>query len=277
MIITKSFVVLNLPKTGSTFTRNILKTVYKVDKRSVFQKLLYKLKIITPAFQELILPNIKMPNRASDQHGTYSQIPKMYLDREIVSTIRDPYTRFLSTYKFKAWANQHQLEVPKEILDLHFPSFPDLSMDEYVELNKHAEKIRINTIDPDLNATDIGTQTIQFVQMFFKQPKMALSKMNDDYVNSGEFKNDIGDIKFLRQESLNDDLISFLSDHGFSQKDLDFINHKKKLNTTDYKTDDVNQLWTKNAIDYVSHRERYLLKMLESFGVTYKAPNMSLK
>ncbi|MDG5492248.1 sulfotransferase family 2 domain-containing protein [Psychroserpens sp. SPM9] len=274
MIITKDFVVLNLPKTGSTFTRNVLKTLYKVDKRSIFEKALYKFHIVTPKFQELILPNIKMPNRRPDQHGTYSQIPQQYLNRVIVSTIRDPYSRFLSTYKFKAWANPNQLEVPKSILDVHFPSFPDLNMDDYVDLNKHAEKIRINTIDEALNNLDIGTQTIQFVQMFFKDPKVALSKLNDDYINSGAFKADMGEMKFLRQEHLNDDLIQFLLNHGFDKSDIDFINHKKKLNITDYNVDDVNKLWTQKGIDYVSYRERYLLQMLNHFGVTYKAPKL---
>jgi hypothetical protein len=140
MIITEIFVMLNLPKTGSTFARTVIKELYKP---SILKKILVKLRLVPRDLIELKLPNIKMPNRIFDQHGTYSQIPKKYLNRPVFSVVRNPYTRFLSAYQFKSWANPNQLTVDRSILERDFPTFPDLDMDTYVDLLIESEKTRL--------------------------------------------------------------------------------------------------------------------------------------
>ncbi|MEP2171027.1 sulfotransferase family 2 domain-containing protein [Polaribacter sp.] len=274
MIVTKKFVMLNLPKTGTTFTVNILKKLYVQKKGVKFIEILNKLGLISPNIEELILPNLKMPNRLPDKHGTYAQIPKKHLHKPIISIVRNPYSRFLSSYKFRAWANPKHFEVSKEIIENHFPNFPNLTIDEYVDLNDFAESRRLKKIGiEDVFAIEsVGAQTIQFIQMFFKDPKSALFSINDEYIHSKEYQKDMADIKFLTQENLNQDLIIFLKEQGFSERELEIVNNSKKLNKTKYKTDDVNDLWTEKALNYVTYKERYLFMILEDLNINYTKP-----
>lgn len=276
MIITKKFVMLNLPKTGTTFTVSILKELYEYNNKGWIIKILYKLGIISPKIEELILPNLKMPNRFPDKHGTYAQIPDKHNGKEIISIIRNPYSRFLSSYKFKAWANPKYLEVSKDIIEKCFPNFPNLTIDEYVDLNVYAEKRRLNQIRAKdvYNLKDLGAQTIQFVQMFFKEPVTVLNLINDEYILTKEYQNDMANVKFLKQENLNQDLIKFLKEQGFSQDEVEIVNNSKKLNKAKYQTSDVNDLWTEKALNYVSYKERYLFMILENLNINYNKPTV---
>ncbi|MDD1610404.1 MAG: hypothetical protein LUO95_07320, partial [Methylococcaceae bacterium] len=82
--------MLNLPKTGSSFARAAIKEIYeqRQSKKNVIIKALQRLMFKQFGYySELILPNIKVAGIESpaDQHGTFSQIPRNYLNREIVS------------------------------------------------------------------------------------------------------------------------------------------------------------------------------------------------
>jgi hypothetical protein len=136
--------MLNLPKTGSTFARTVIKEVYQP---SLLKKILVKLRLVPRDLMELRLPNIKMPNQNFDQHGTYDQIPKEYLNRTVFSIIRNPYSNFLSLYQFRSWANPEQLTVDKLILERDFPSFPELDIDSYADLLIESEKKRSQIYD----------------------------------------------------------------------------------------------------------------------------------
>ena len=75
MLITEKFVLLNFPKTGSTFARETIKQVYGV-KNLRFNNTIYKSGIYTPKIFELLLPKIDEGdyNGIIDQHGKYKQI-----------------------------------------------------------------------------------------------------------------------------------------------------------------------------------------------------------
>ena len=58
MIITKDFVVINYPKTGSTFVRTVIKKLYEKRKtKNPIIKLGQRIGLIEPEIIELILPN----------------------------------------------------------------------------------------------------------------------------------------------------------------------------------------------------------------------------
>lgn len=273
MLITKDFIMLNLPKTGSTFTRTVIKKLYRDKYESFIKKVCYKLRLIDRELIELRMPNIKMPNKSFDQHGTFSQIPHKYLNKQIVTTIRNPYSRFLSNYEFRSWANPKQLTVDEAIIDEKFPTFPDLGMDDYVDLCVMGENTRLKFItgNPE-NINELGEQTIQFVQMYFKDPKAAIVKMDSEYINSGKYKKDMANIQFLKQEHLKDDLYSFLLQFNFTEKELAFIKDYKKMNVTKSKVKDRMGLWTTKAIEYVTNRERFLIQILKDLGIDYPKP-----
>lgn len=275
MLITKNFVMLNVPKTGTTFSRTVIKKVYNNKYGSIMHKIGYKLKILNREIIELKFPNVKMPTKSFDQHGIYSQIPAKYRNRPIVSVVRNPFSRFLSAYKFRSWANPKQLTVSKNIIEKKFPTFPNLDIDTYVELLIYSEATRLKHItgSPE-NKNDIGVQTIQFVQFFFKDPKEALLKFDENYIVSGAYREDMAHVKFLQQEHLKDDLYKLLSTCDFTKKELAFIKEHKKMNVTKSKAKETKKLWSEKALQYVAYRERFLFMILKDFGIEYQKPNI---
>ena len=274
MIITDSFIVLNYPKTGSTFVRTVLKNIH-LNRLSWLKRIAVKLKLSKLPIQELLLPNVKMPNRNKDQHGCYAQIPKNFLDREVVSVIRNPYSRFLSTYEFKSWARY--LVADKNTLVEKFPSFPELTIDEYCDLQDYSAKVRAEKSDilnKDISRLEIGSQTILFIQMFFKDPKAVMEKISDDYFNSGEYNNDIGEIQFLRQEHLKEDLVNYLRNFDYTEEEITLVENFKRINVTKSDKSKRPNIWTQKAIDHVLSRERHLFKIFEDLGYNYDQPSL---
>ena len=212
-----------------------------------------------------------MPNREADQHGTVSQIPKNLIkNRAIVSVIRNPYSKFLSAYEFRWWAKH-----PPEnlmIIKKKLPEFPNLSIDDYVELSKLAAANRLKYLTNTIMDSNIGNQTIHFIQMFFDKPDEVLKNINDNYIDSGEYKKNLKPIIFLRQENLNFDLINLLSKYNFSEKDLRIIENHDKVNVTLGKTMNSNDLWTYKSINYIMEADRYLFKILNDLGIEYYPP-----
>lgn len=268
MIICNEFIVLNLPKTGSTFVRKVINEIYvKRMSSNVTDKICYALNLKTKPFKELLLPNIKVPGKP-DQHGTYSQIPPKYLNRKVISVVRNPYDRFLSAYEFKNWARVPSLS--KDVLLKHFPHFPDLTLDDYVELNKLDAQVRLKS----KNKINLGNQTVQFIQMFFKEPEKVLSKITEEYIDSDiAYIKDMGNVHFLTQENLNDQLSTFLEKNGFSEEEVAFARNYDRVNTTKPLFKDRDNLWTEKALNYVEENERFIFKILNDKGITYERPN----
>ncbi|MFB6305498.1 MAG: hypothetical protein ABEH43_00640, partial [Flavobacteriales bacterium] len=84
MIVTDKFVMLNFPKTGSTFVRKVLKAIAKEDRT----KGRYSLGLRKPTFKEFEIlkhPNIRVNNHRYgilDEHGVYDQIPEEHKEKE---------------------------------------------------------------------------------------------------------------------------------------------------------------------------------------------------
>lgn len=274
MLITDDFVLLNLPKTGSSFARTVIKEILeqRQSKRSrALQRIMKSLGVrCFQTYRELILPNIKSKEFEiySDQHGTFSQIPGNYLNRPIVSVVRNPYSRFISMYEYRAWARRPPF--PKPILIEHFPQFPNLTFDDFVRLNE-LDLIygRMGGRKPNAN---IGNQTVQFIQMFFKKPCDVLHNLTDAYLDSEEIFNDVADIHFLRQECLNDDLAEFLGKMSFSQDEVQYVRKRERVNVTKAQRLDRNSLWTPASIEYIRDKERMIFRLLRSKGIFYEMP-----
>jgi len=271
MLICDEFVLLNFPKTGSSFARAAVKAAFKERHNTgLVKSITNRLGITEAPLKELYLPNIKVSGQRKDQHGTYSQIPNKYLDRKVVSVVRNPYSKFISGYEFKFWAKKPPL--PKSEIEEFFPSFPDLTMDEFVDFQKRATRHRLG----DQNSLQLGNQTIQFIQMFFKDPQTILKNLDEKYIASDQFKEDIGDVTFLRQESLKGDLTDFLASANFSKAECDIVRNYKRVNTTKSKDNSTDKIWTAKAIDYLKDNEAFLFRMLEYFGLTYEVPKAGM-
>ena len=278
MLIAKDFVMLNLPKTGSSFARTVIKEIYeqRQSRNNGVLKALQRLGFKQSLYcSELILPNIKVTGieKPADQHGTFSQIPRNYLNREIVSIVRNPYSRFMSTYEFRAW-ERYPL-IPESLLAKHFPKFPNLSVDDYVRLNElQVIHGRLGGRIPNAN---VGNQTIQFIQMFFRNPLDVLANLTDEYLDSADIFHDIADIHFLRQDRLTDDLTLFLEKRGFSAAEVQYVRERERVNVTKPRSPDRACLWTKPSIAYVKEKERMIFRILKDRGISYPTPEVIAK
>jgi hypothetical protein len=235
MLITDSFVMLNYPKSGSSFAREVIKKLCP---------------------HREVLVNDSWHKGPPHQHGSYLQIPSECRGREVVTVVRNPYTRFLSGYEFRHW--EYNPGLPLDVIKRRFPHFPDLSIHDYLDFNQFILKP---------NAM-IGEQTSQFIRMFFaRQPKTITNK----YVDSDEIYEDVADMTLLRQENLREELAFFLQRHGYSVEQTGFIARHEAVNVT-AKRCDRRALLVPRVIDYVTHRERLIFRILASRGIRYTSP-----
>src|SRR5690625_5832917 len=106
MLISDSFIMLNLPKTGTTFTIKVIKEAFGESNPSIITRLQWKLGLKQKKLNELKLPIIRdYRKNKMDKHGIYDQITRQYLNsnREIVSIIRDRFKARISRYNFASW------------------------------------------------------------------------------------------------------------------------------------------------------------------------------
>ncbi|MGV7223091.1 MAG: sulfotransferase family 2 domain-containing protein, partial [Nitrospinales bacterium] len=223
MLITDQFVMLNLPKTGSTFARNTIKKAYSnsVDKFTLVDKLLWKIGVKNfdnVKCKELLLPSM-FGHRKSSQHGTYIQIPAEHKHKDIYAVIRNPYTRFISGYQFRL-RKKNPGFLNRE-LKAAFPNFPNLSIDEYIDFVKLEREIKYYRTKIIPHRYKIGNSTIQFIFMFFKDPYKVLKIVDANYIDNNKFVEDIANINFLRHEELNHDLYRMLSRYNFKKDEID--------------------------------------------------------
>jgi len=277
MLVTDDFVMLNFPKTGSSFARAVIKEVY--SKRYAGEpgvlKTFRRLLLGSPSgmCRELLLPNIKVSgeNNSADQHGTYAQIPARYCDRKIISIVRNPYSRFMSGYEFQYW-KEHP-NIPRDMIEKHLPNFPDISVDDYVRFNQlQLVHGRLGGKEP--NAM-VGNQTVQFIQMFFKHPDDVLKNLTDDYLDSDNIFFDMADIYFLRQENLRDDLIAFLNKVGVPLEEMKDIQTRESINVTHNRGMSRSHLWTPLSLAYVKESERMMIRILRERGISCPVPKIN--
>ena len=237
MIITDDFVLLNFPKTGSTFTRKIIQKIYKDQ------------------HEELLLP---VKSGRTSQHGTYSQIPLEHQEKIILSIVRNPFDRYVSFYFFK-WFLQYPPESP-EILKNCYPSFPEINFREFLDMTDTFEKIKLLRSYGISTDTDIGFQTIQFVAFFSSTPETALKELMRE--TTASFLK-LPKIHFLRQEFLREDLIVFLStyheDHQYIKKVIDSENDENVTIGRGPMEKNWRQFWTPDLFAAYQKKEELLL------------------
>ena len=210
MIIAPKFVLINFPKTGTTFVRTALNAVHGVN-NSRLHRVLRKLNIEKPIARELLLPKLYGDYDASckDQHGVYRQIPKPKKYKKIVTIIRNPLARYMSSYVF-GWWKQHP-PFPLEQVKLDFPDFPNLSFLDFYRLLNHPlvneDKINIS------GARQYGNYTRMFLVFYSENPEDAVKNL----LKGKTLMSVIPKITFLHQESLRDELYGFLKTVGYSE------------------------------------------------------------
>lgn len=265
MLITDKFVMLALPKTGSSFVRKNLKRIHNYN--SLTNKVLRKLSLPTRStLTELILPVIdqKHPPVPSSRHVTYVQIPLEYSARPVISTIRNPFDRYVSLYFFPQWRETFRRYL--QIEGKSYPKFPELEFEEYYEfIHLFGRENRLMGLQPQI---DLGVYTIQFIQFFFRDPEATLTSIDDEYLQNRKYKGDMAPITFLRQERLNQDLYELLRAMRYPEDKIQFLLTAERVNTSRRlgRDKDPRNFYTQDMIDLVLRRERLIFDIFPHFA-----------
>ncbi|HEX6899173.1 MAG TPA: hypothetical protein VF789_05645 [Thermoanaerobaculia bacterium] len=216
MILTDRFVAVHEPKTGGTFVASALFRLYGAE-WNLWNKL-------ASAFGRDVVARGKYGTFVftNNKHGGCNEIPETWRGRPILASVRNPYDLYVSQYEFGWWKRREYLRWYRRVPDFErrFPRFPDLSFPEYMELTGEA----FRTLRNDRCGGDgPGLYTEQFVRFYFKDPEAAFARIDDEYIESGAFRRDLHDLRFVRTHRLNLDLHEFLAGMGFEAGDIDFI------------------------------------------------------
>lgn len=220
-----------------------------------------------------MLPNNRLAGleHIKDQHGTFEQVPDSYKELPIITVVRNPYDRYVSRYKFRWWAKNPFQSI--EIIQRHFPSFPNLTFTEFLKYQDYQIKYRLRGISLKVS---IGFQTVDFIQMFFCNPYDVLSKIDEEYINSDRYKDDIPDLRLLKTENINNDLYHFLEKMGYPKRHINFILKQPKiyppggLERADQ--EDWHSYYSESEIKSIWWKERFLFKIYSEFGINYPIP-----
>ena len=223
MILTNDFVVINYPKTGSTYMRECIKRIY--EEPSLKNRLLRKKKV----FKELLLPKLYgvKGSRYKDQHGVVRQIPKAYKAFPIVTVIRNPLNRTVSSYHYEWWKRHPIYEVSK--IEELFPTFPEIGLMDFMKMHNHPDLTPDNLLKEYTN--DLGYLTRLFLVFYSNDPIASAKKLVSTKCSILDVI--VPNIHFLKQEQLEQDLTTYIENH--TDKDASLIADVAEQNTGDYK------------------------------------------
>lgn len=274
MIITSRFVYVHMPKTGGTFVETVLRKIHekrgdaiehrRADQPPRRRSLRELLKKPRPVFLELSHP---AGENQWNQHGRVSQIPPEHRDKPILTTLRNPYDRYVSQFEFKWW-QQYPNSFFRNLDDLkaRYPHYPNITFEEFVELSNTFSADELNQrFDPQ---DRLGRHTIQFVKYFYSNPA-ALSEIDAEYLAARRYWDDIHpNLHFTFTHDLNQQLYDFLLTMGYPHDEIAFIlHHQKVLPNGQGRRED--QKWEKyytpSLKAAVRHHERMLFEMFPVF------------
>ena len=233
MLFTDTFTYIHEPKTGGTFVTHALKRIHGglVDVRPTRTRgpVLRRLGLDSLVFdaERMRTPE---PQGASvtrygvlynwNDHGTCSEIPRRFRRRQILATARSPFETYVSLYLFGWWRRPDAVERYERMvadLDRRFPRFPELSFAEFMDL------LGIEA------GGGPGFLTQRFVTYYFRRPQKALGVIDDSYIESCRYRDDMHQVRFLHTTRLNEELYELLIEFGYDRADIGFITEMKHV------------------------------------------------
>ena len=294
MLLAPAFTYVHEPKTGGTFVTRMLERLHggltKVPASRIRAPAL-RLGLPSIAFYP---ERLRAPRRDDgdesrkygtiydwNDHGTCSEIPTAYRSRTIVATVRNPLETYVSEYLFGWWKRPEYVpEYERTVADFRrrYRDFPDASFRQYLEL-LHAGCTLPATRNLD-DPAGVGYLTERFVRFYFRLPRRfgiaapdagpVLRNLDDGYIDSGPFRDDMFQVRFLHTSRLNRDLVDLLEDVGYDAPDLEFIaNHDHVVPTGGSRTrlaeratsHDWRRYYSADLEELVRRRERLIFSL----------------
>jgi len=214
MILTPRFVYIHLPKTGGTFVTSVLERLMKPPRPAT-------------RLGRMIRGIRGKTYRDTNKHGTVAEIPPSHRGLPVLSTVRNPFDRYVSQYEFGWWKEKTKEWIDREALRRDYPSFPDLTFPEFVDgATRHFPLLRTSPLPPE---RALGFQTEQFVRTYFTDPAGTWPLIDDAWIAARGWEKAMPPVRFLRMERLNADLHAFLLEIGFPPADVAFVLGEGKI------------------------------------------------
>jgi hypothetical protein len=247
MLLANRFTYIHEPKTGGTFVTYVLTQLHGrlTDLRpSRFPHSAFRRRFPTASlyFDRLGAPAPRTKGGPAkygslyswNDHGTCSEIPRMYRSRQILATVRNPFETYASEYLFGWWKRPEWLShYNRTIRDFprRYPSFPDLSFREYLELLHAAWTLPANR--DFYEGSGSGYLTKRFIRFYFRTPWIlrgtkydvspVIRRLDPEYVESGSYVADMFRVHFLPTSRLNQELQRFLLEMDYDPADVEFV------------------------------------------------------
>lgn len=242
MIITDHFVYIHYPKTGGTFVTETLMHLYGTSAMDVCK------------------------------HGSCREVPVEHGHKPLISTLRHPLSRLVSHYEFRYWQRYTRDDFgiwDASDIKVLYPSFPDLTFREYVELwNDHWIPAKTTHLAAQVSGR-LGVETFDFARFFTRDPDAVMVSIAEDpdaYVQRDRLKEDMFPVRFLDMNNLNNELHSFLAELGWSSTALRFILDAPRLcpREPERKTTwEWQEYYDDSLLDTVTRRELALIHAYE--------------
>ncbi|WP_179004926.1 hypothetical protein [Winogradskyella forsetii] len=218
MIITKDFVFIHMPKTGGTFVHGIFKKIIAKYKKNnalhwYANRLALKMNLAIPIYQKIdTIKYYEHPNNpVVGQHAGVSFIPTKYRMLPVISVKRDPVKKFISAYYYRWWERFPTLSITE--LELLFPHYPDITIEEYFKLAYDIEMKKF--FESDFRE-DIGVLSWQFIRMYSTDPLYVYNNITQQ--NYSEFvKTYFVNVQFFEMNTLNSDFEAYIKTTSFSE------------------------------------------------------------
>lgn len=286
MIATRNFVLLNIPKTGSTFARSMIKRIENDNfiQRSHILPNKIKGRYQKRRFREIYCePNYPMWGETeSDQHGGYCQIPRRYLNRDVLAIIRNPFDRYISIYNFGWWK-----KVPQDYLPLvgrYYPEFPDLDFSNFMKFYRWYVNLRVSGIDSIANPDAvevIGANTIVLIDKLCVSPCDLFNKLFASHKYNIKLEEHIPpSLVLFDQATLNDSLARYFETIGYSATKVKLVREHGRILPTN--SENVNcvankeVLYSYSEIDAIRIFDKFSFSLAERFGFDHTYQNYML-
>ncbi len=128
--------------------------------------------------------------------------------------MRNPFDRLVSQYEFRWWANHPEGIAPAEELRRAFPSFPELSFEQWYAM--HDRFTLTQYLTGHAPGEGPGLQSRQLLDFYGRDRELARSAARSGEGELAQLA--LAGVRYLRTERLNQDLHALLVESGFEER-----------------------------------------------------------